>query len=1053
MKILYVAPQRDSAERAAHALRTTAPNVKLIWAQTAASALRWTQEHHDVAAFWLDAQVQSQGGPALIECVRGLLKTAPVMVVVAEDLQSPLSAIKALASERTFRDRLKAADQEAQQQLTFAIQHAEQRAAKSAAALQSRLQELEAALRHAEQRHTSEAAASVEHLAQRHAEFTANLAQAARSRDALAQQLSAATAALDEARRARTEEVAAAAERLAKREAELGDALTEVAAARAAAEQEIERLHAALRDADARRTTDAAEHADQRAKQAAEHAAALQRIAVERDAIAAESFATRSALERRLDEAEAAHQQTRERAATDLVAARQRHDELTARLAQEDAERTRLAHNLAETEAARRDADERRTTELAAAAAHAADLRTQYDEAIARIAEARDGFERQAIDVAAALEQTRHEYAAEIAAAAERLRRAEQQAADERKAAAEREDALDERLAQEAAARAVVDRDLADLQAASARSRRRLLAVAAEVRRRTREQRSELEAQLAGERAERQTTVHARDEEIRQLRGDRDALQQSLLAVRAELQHRETELQRLTAEYDQARQSLAQMHAAFATLERASSENAAERARLESVVADRDAQLSALAEDHLAAEQAWKQNVARVEETLRLTLDANTRDIAARERQLDAVRHEVDVLKTQNDRLRETADRLPVLQKQIDDMQRENRRQFHRSPFAMCRCTREGTITHVNRSLVEMLGYRTADELRRLSLASDIFDAEADLKWLIERSSSTGALESVETTWKKSDRSRMTVRLHVLAAGDESLEVVAEDVTRLRAVEERLRQAQRMEAVGRLASEVAVTCDNLLRDVSQGGQEWLASIGSDPSLRHQGEQLLGEVTRAASFLRQFAIYGNKQISALEPVDVQKVLRELAPVLTRVAGDDIELELPKSTAAIDVDVDRERVERVLVNVASYARQRMPLGGRVKIDLASTVVDRGFVAKYPNVRPGAHALITVTEVRSEAATDSTLALVSEQTSGDASGVSAEKPGVDLSALLQLIRNCGGHLWVTAEPTGNMTLKIRLPKRAPDVSSEPAATSGGSNRGRSLAKWFRH
>ena len=125
-----------------------------------------------------------------------------------------------------------------------------------------------------------------------------------------------------------------------------------------------------------------------------------------------------------------------------------------------------------------------------------------------------------------------------------------------------------------------------------------------------------------------------------------------------------------------------------------------------------------------------------------------------------------------------------------------------------------------------------------------------------------------------------------------------------------------MEAVGRLATEVAGTCDNVLRDVSHDAQQWLATIDSDTALRHEGERLLHEVTRAAGFLRQLAAYGKKQVTALEPIDVNRVLRDLEPVLKRVAGDDIELVMPKTSSPVNVDVEAERVERVLVNVASY-----------------------------------------------------------------------------------------------------------------------------------------
>ena len=333
-----------------------------------------------------------------------------------------------------------------------------------------------------------------------------------------------------------------------------------------------------------------------------------------------------------------------------------------------------------------------------------------------------------------------------------------------------------------------------------------------------------------------------------------------------------------------------------------------------------------------------------------------------------------------------------------------------------------------------------------------MFEAPADLRWLLDRAASGGSLATVETVWKKKDRTRLTVRLQVVRTEEEWIEVAAEDITQLRTTEENLRQARRMEAVGRLASEVAVTCDTLLRGVSHGGQYWLAAIGSDLGLRRQGERLLGDVAHATSLLQRLAAYGNEQIDALEPVNLRRVLRNLEPVLKRVAGDDIEVVLPKHIRPFSVDVERTRVERVLVNVASYARERMPRGGRLKIDLASTVVDRTFLDKYPNVRPGPHVIATVTEERSTTPAGRSVPWPAPS-SDDSTTVAGEKPGVDLSALLQLLGDCGGHLWVAAEPPGNMTLKIHLPLRASDDAVSPAGSLARSGGGLSLGLWSRH
>ena len=114
--------------------------------------------------------------------------------------------------------------------------------------------------------------------------------------------------------------------------------------------------------------------------------------------------------------------------------------------------------------------------------------------------------------------------------------------------------------------------------------------------------------------------------------------------------------------------------------------------------------------------------------------------------------------------------------------------------------------------------------------------------------------------------------------------------------------------------------------------------------------------------------------------------------------------------------------------------MPSGGQVRIDLATTAVGRRFVARYSNVRPGDHVLITVTELPAV---------------GEARGVSGrsspstDRPGVDVGVLVDLIASCGGHLWLEAQPAGNMVVKIHLPKAPADATD---------NRGGRLSRWFR-
>src|SRR5262249_7421789 len=155
------------------------------------------------------------------------------------------------------------------------------------------------------------------------------------------------------------------------------------------------------------------------------------------------------------------------------------------------------------------------------------------------------------------------------------------------------------------------------------------------------------------------------------------------------------------------------------------------------------------------------------------------------------------------------------------------------------------------------------------------------------------------------------------------------------------------------------------------------------------------------FLRQLSVYGDTQLRAAEPVDVNEVLRDLEPVLKRVAGEQIELQLPKKVPPLTVDADVVCVERVLVNLAAYGRARMPSGGRLIVELGRTILDRSFVAKHPTVRQGAHALITVKEVKSAASQNRPIGM-RESVDGHAVKAASDTPGVDLGTLQTLIRD---------------------------------------------------
>jgi signal transduction histidine kinase len=317
----------------------------------------------------------------------------------------------------------------------------------------------------------------------------------------------------------------------------------------------------------------------------------------------------------------------------------------------------------------------------------------------------------------------------------------------------------------------------------------------------------------------------------------------------------------------------------------------------------------------------------------------------------------------------------------------------------------------------------------------------------MERCLRSKGKESTETTWRRKDGTRLLVRLSACAISSDLIEAGVEDLTPIRALNDRLSQAHRMEAVGRLAIEVAVTCGSLLSSVHQNAQQLLMTDDSNPASRYRSEMLLEEISRAAGLLRQLAAYSDEEGRQPAMVELRTVLRDVAPVLKRVAGDGVEVQLPAASAPLNVDAGAERIQRLLVNLAAYGRERMPLGGRLKIELSRIVVDRHFAAKHPNARLGPHALITVTGSRRATRTDGPVQL-HDNDAGSNSGSVSIQTGVDLGTLQELVAECGGHLWMTVEPVGDMVVKIRLPL-VTSYGEPPRRTSALGGRVRTLGR----
>ena len=960
--------------------------------------------------------------------------------------QRELQAV--LDAERSKRAALEAALAEAGR----ARDEAQTRHSSAMVEVASQLRDLEAALRASRHDHESSAAEAAR-LSARETELSSALEDVRASHGNLERRLAATEAAFQDADECATRERLAATRKAATREAELEAQIRHEQDARAGLERALTGADAARAEAQQRHeaalTAAARELSDHRTQSDRERS----QLAADRDRLTEQIGEVEGALARE----RADHQST----ASEVARLSQQEADWSSRLAE-------TAARLADVENAR-DGVERQLAERTEAAAS---REAELDKRIRREQETNADLERRiaavkesAADEASRFAQRDAQLCGQIAALGARLEdsaaagaAAEGRLAETIANAAAREAELETRIQKEQAARADLEREFADSQAAWAQGQYQqeaALGAAADVLARHREQFDRELSQAAADRdrlsarltdaegalasAERRLAeaIHALDAAMNRAENDR-----------VEAAARETNLDARLAHETDARRTLEQTVANLTTaaadigaqreLERTEQRQQREQLQAELVELTRHFD-DARGEHQLTIDRLSHQHEGVVS-SHRHEIQQMTERIAATVRELDTAR-------TRLNGLQAIADSMPRFQRALDESRAESGRLFQQAGLAMFRCTREGEVTQANRAAMTLLGRRMIDELRGKQFAANVFDDPNGLSWLIEKCLSSRTRESIETTWRRKDGARLFVRLSAYACAPDVVEIVAEDLTRVRVLQERLGQAHRMEAVGRLGSEAAVTCGNLLTDIHQQVQQLLLTAGTSQAARQQGEQLLADVTRAAGLMRQLYAYGDEQARTPVLADLCEVIHDLEPVLKHVAGEAVDVQLPGTSSRLNVDIGSERIERLLVNLASYGRARMP-GGQLKIELGTTVVDRRFAAKHPNVRLGPHALITVTKTKSARAADEGPAR--RQPAGTPA-TDSPKPAMDFGTLQGLVGGCGGHLWMTLQPEGELVAKIRLPLLA--FYEEAAPRTLVARGGRALTRLFQH
>ena len=263
--------------------------------------------------------------------------------------------------------------------------------------------------------------------------------------------------------------------------------------------------------------------------------------------------------------------------------------------------------------------------------------------------------------------------------------------------------------------------------------------------------------------------------------------------------------------------------------------------------------------------------------------------------------------------------------------------------------------------------------------------------------------------------------------------VVVTETTEMRTLEQQLLQAQKMEAVGRLAGGVAHDFNNLLTVIRSYSELLLLDLPSDDARRTEVDEIKSAADRAAALTRQLLAFSRKQVLQPRIVDINEVVTGTERMLRRLIVEEVSVSTVLAPDLGFVMADPGQLEQVLVNLAVNAADAMPGGGRLTITTANVELDATYARRHANVEPGTYVMLAVSDT-GHGMSEETLASIFEPfftTKPPGKGT-----GLGLSTVYGIVKQNGGHVWVYSEPGNGTTFKVYLPRAETGAVPEAVA-----------------
>jgi len=360
-----------------------------------------------------------------------------------------------------------------------------------------------------------------------------------------------------------------------------------------------------------------------------------------------------------------------------------------------------------------------------------------------------------------------------------------------------------------------------------------------------------------------------------------------------------------------------------------------------------------------------------------------------------------------------------------------------------------GAITEFNRAAEEMFGYHRCEALgvdvSRLIEAPACASAQSvpgDCRFGLGAREILG--RRLETTAARRDGRVFPVEIaiaRVPVPGPPMFTAYARDLSERRAAElalreseDQLRQAQKMEAVGRLAGGIAHDFNNLLTAITGYGEMMLADLREKGPFRAHLREVLKASQRASSLTRQLLAFSRRQILEPKVLDLNSVVAGMFPMLRRLINEDIDLVDRLDGRLPTVKADPGQIEQVIMNLTVNARDAMPHGGTLLLETRSIELDDAYARQHVPLEPGSYAMLAVSDTGS-GMSDETMARVFEPFF--TTKMHGKGTGLGLATVYGIVKQSGGYIWVYSEEGRGTTFKVYFPRieEAVAVTGQPA------------------